>query len=92
MARGLVARALVGLGGEPEWRSGFTTDNGNLILDVRGLVIDDPPGLEWQLNNIVGTVCNGIFAAQRARVVFAAGTSDVRRLDYPASAPAAGNR
>lgn len=77
MARGLVARALRDMGGHPELREGFVTDNGNLILDVHGLVIDDPSGLESRINNIVGTVCNGIFAAQAANVVFVAGTDGV---------------
>ena len=80
MARGLVARALAALGGEPEWRQGFTTDNGNLILDVHGLDIADPPALEWQINNIVGVVCNGLFAANRADLVFVAGAAGVQRL------------
>ena len=80
MARGLVARALVALGGEPEWRQGFTTDNGNLILDVHGLDIADPQALEREINNIVGVVCNGIFAANRADLVLVADADGVRRL------------
>ncbi len=80
MARGLVARALLRLGGSPEWRQGFTTDNGNLILDVHGLDIDDPPGLEAEINNIVGVVCNGLFAANRADRVLVAGAGGVREL------------
>ena len=79
MARGLVARSLVELGGRPEWRHGFETDNGNLILDVSGLDIIDPPGLEAAINNLVGVVCNGIFAAQRADVVFVASDDGVKR-------------
>ena len=80
MARGLVARALVGLGGSPEWRQGFTTDNGNIILDVHELAITDPADLEARINNIVGVVTNGIFAAQAADVVLIAGPAGVRRL------------
>jgi ribose 5-phosphate isomerase A len=80
MARGLAARALRDLGGHPELRDGFITDNGNLILDVHGLRIDDPNTLESRINNIVGTVCNGIFAAQSAHVVFVAGSAGVRQL------------
>ncbi|MGD8418602.1 MAG: ribose-5-phosphate isomerase RpiA [Pseudomonadales bacterium] len=80
MARGLVSRALVGLGGSPEWRQGFTTDNGNIILDVHGLVITDPAALEARINNMVGVVTNGIFAAQAAHVVLVAGADGVRRL------------
>jgi ribose 5-phosphate isomerase A len=80
MARGLVARALRNLGGYPELREGFITDNGNLILDVHGLSIEEPASLESQINNVVGTVCNGIFAAQAANVVFVAGAEGVRQL------------
>ncbi|MDP1574805.1 MAG: ribose-5-phosphate isomerase RpiA [Coxiellaceae bacterium] len=66
MARGLVARALVKLGGIPEYRAGFTTDNGNIILDVHQLDLTDPIAMEEKLNNITGTVCNGIFAKRGA--------------------------
>ncbi len=81
MARGLVARKLVGLGGEPELRSGFTTDNGNLILDVHGLEIVDPPTLEAEINNLVGVVCNGLFTAQRPEQVLIASVDGVRTLN-----------
>ena len=80
MARRLVARALAGLGGEPEWRRGFTTDNGNLILDVHGLDVADPPTLEREINNMVGVVCNGLFAANRADRVLVADPDGVRQL------------
>ena len=71
-ARSLVARALVSLGGEPVYRDGVVTDNGTVILDVHNLVIDDPDGLEREINNVTGVVCNGIFAANRpSRVVVA---------------------
>jgi ribose 5-phosphate isomerase A len=80
MARGLAARALVGLGGTPVYRQGFVTDNGNVILDVRGLDFTDPAGLERRIDNIVGVVCNGIFAAQAADVVLVAGANGIRRL------------
>jgi ribose 5-phosphate isomerase A len=80
MARGLAARALRDLGGHPELREGFVTDNGNVILDVHGLKIVDPAALEQQINNIVGVVCNGIFAAQAAHVVFMAGEGGVERF------------
>ncbi len=79
MARGLVARALRDLGGHPELRHDFVTDNGNLILDVHGLDLGDPLETEWTLNNLVGTVCNGVFAAQAADVVFVAAASGVER-------------
>jgi ribose 5-phosphate isomerase A len=77
MARGLVAREMRELGGDPEWRQDFITDNGNIVLDVRGLEILDPAELERTINNIVGVVCNGIFAAQAAHVVFMASDSGV---------------
>ncbi len=80
MARGLVARELVGLGGQPELRSGFVTDNGNQILDVHGLQIIDPPTLEAQLNNLVGVVCNGLFSAQRPQQVLVASANGVQTL------------
>jgi ribose 5-phosphate isomerase A len=72
--------ALRDLGGHPEWREGLVTDNGNLILDVHGLRITDPAALEREINNIVGVVCNGIFAAQAADVVFLAGDRGIERL------------
>ncbi len=61
MARSAVARRIVGLGGKPIYRPGFVTDNGNQILDVHGMQIDDPVSLERALNNIVGVVSNGLF-------------------------------
>lgn len=79
MARGLVARALVGLGGEPVLRADFTTDNGNQILDVHGLDIVDPVALEAAINNIVGVVCNGVFSAQRPQQVLIAGPKGVEQ-------------
>jgi ribose 5-phosphate isomerase A len=80
MARGLAARALVGLGGTPVYRQGFVTDNGNIILDVRGLDLTNPPDMERRINDIVGVVCNGIFAAQAADIVLVAGPNGIRRL------------
>lgn len=80
MARGLVARALVSLGGSPEWRQGYTTDNGNIILDVHGLSITDPAVLEATINNIVGVVTNGIFAAQAADRVLVATPEGIREI------------
>ena len=77
MARGLVARALVALGGNPIWREGVITDNGNIILDVHGLTIDKPLELEARINNVAGVVCNGIFAQQAANVAFLAGKSGI---------------
>src|SRR5512141_3107745 len=69
MARSFVARELVKLGGRPELRNGVTTDNGNLILDVRGLEIMKPLELETAINHIVGVVTNGLFARRGADVL-----------------------
>src|SRR6185436_8198024 len=69
MARSYVARELVRLGGQPELRQGFTTDNGNVILDVRGLEIVNPVALEGDINQIVGVVANGLFARRGADVL-----------------------
>ena len=69
MARSYVARKLVALGGQPEYREGFVTDNGNIILDVHNLDITNPIELETALNNIVGVVTNGLFAKRPADVV-----------------------
>ena len=69
MARSLAARALVAMGGRPEYREGFLTDNGNEILDVHGLDIIDPPAIETEMNQIAGTVTNGLFARRGADVV-----------------------
>jgi ribose 5-phosphate isomerase A len=74
MARSHVARELVKLGGQPQLRN-FTTDNGNVILDVHGLTILDPVALEAQINQIVGVVTNGLFAARPADVLLL-GTAD----------------
>lgn len=79
MARGLVARRLVGLGGQPVYRQGFVTDNGNVILDVHGLSIADPDGLEREINGIPGVVTNGIFAAERPEVVLVGTPGGVQR-------------
>lgn len=73
MARSYVARQLVGLGGQPVWREGVTTDNGNAILDVHNLRIVDPVGLEREINQIVGVVTCGLFAARPADVVIVGG-------------------
>lgn len=84
MARSYVARELVKLGGNPVLREGFTTDNGNLILDVHGLEIMQPVKLETQLNGIVGVVTNGLFAARPADVLIL-GTPQGPRLVDPAA-------
>jgi ribose 5-phosphate isomerase A len=74
MARSLVARRIVSLtGGQPVWRDGVVTDNGNWILDVHGLSIVDPVGLERTLSVIPGVVCVGLFALRPADVVVVGG-------------------
>ena len=77
LARGLVARALVKLGGQPVWRQGMQTDNGNIILDVTGLDLSDPEKMETQLNDITGVVSNGLFAHRRADVLLVASRNGV---------------
>ncbi len=69
MARSYVARELVRLGGQPAWRMGFTTDNGNVILDVSGLSIEDPVALEGRIGEIAGVVTVGLFARRGADVI-----------------------
>lgn len=69
MARSYVAREIVKLGGDPVYRTGFVTDNGNVILDVHSLEINEPIKLERILNNIVGVVTNGLFAERAADVL-----------------------
>ena len=80
MARAHVARELAKLGGEPVLRAGFTTDNGNIILDVKGLSITDPKALETRINAIVGVVTNGLFALRGADVALLAGADGVKTL------------
>lgn len=80
MARSLVARRLVAEGGRPVWREDFVTDNGNLILDVHGLTILDPPDLERRLNQIPGVVTVGLFAQRGADLLLIGDSSGVRRL------------
>ncbi len=75
MARSHVGRELVKLGGDPAYREGVVTDNGNVILDVWNLKIVDPVALEQKINAIVGVVTNGLFAARGADVMFL-GTAD----------------
>jgi ribose 5-phosphate isomerase A len=82
LARSHVARELKKLGGYPEWRQNFVTDNGNVILDVRGLAITDPVGLEDTINQITGVVTNGLFAKRGADVLLLGtpnGVQTVRR-------------
>lgn len=81
MARRQVMRELATLGGEPVWREGVVTDNGNVIVDVRGLSITDPRATETRINQIVGVVTNGLFAARGADVLLLGTAEGVRRFD-----------
>jgi ribose 5-phosphate isomerase A len=80
MARNHVARELAKLGGQPRWREGVLTDNGNVIIDVHGLSITDPVATESRLNQIVGVVTNGLFAARGADVLLLGSTDGVREM------------
>ena len=88
MARSYVARELVKLGGHPEWRvrdidgsmKPVVTDNGNWILDVRGLQITDPVALETEINQIIGVVTNGLFARRGADVLLLATKDGVKTM------------
>jgi ribose 5-phosphate isomerase A len=83
MARSYVARELVKLGGQPELRQGFTTDNGNIILDVHGFNILNPSELETRINMIVGVVTNGLFANRGADVLLLGTETGVRTIGRP---------
>ncbi len=83
MARSYVARELLHLGGQPAWRMGFTTDNGNVILDISGLKIADPVALEATINQIAGVVTVGLFARRGADVILL-GTEEGVRTIVPA--------
>ena len=80
MARSAVARKIVALGGNPIYREGVVTDNGNVILDVHGLQITNAVEFEAKLNNIVGVVTNGLFAARPADVLLLGTTKGVKTL------------
>ena len=80
MSRAHVARELARLGGTPVLREGFITDNGNLILDVKGLTITDPKGLEAQINQITGVVTNGLFAVRPANLLLLGTADGVRTM------------
>jgi ribose 5-phosphate isomerase A len=83
MARSYVARQLVKLGGMPELRKGVTTDNGNVILDVRGLTILNPVELEATINQIPGVVTNGLFARRPADILLLATPEGVKTYRRP---------
>ena len=78
MARSYVARQLVKLGGDPEYRLGFVTDNGNVILDVFNLKMLHPREMEEKINNIVGVVANGIFAVRPADMLLIGAENGVK--------------
>ena len=80
MARSYVAREIVKLGGQPVLREGFTTDNGNVILDIQNMTILDPVELETALNHITGVVTNGLFARRGANVLLLGTESGVEVL------------
>ena len=80
MARSLIARELVKLGGSPVYRTGFVTDNGNVILDTYGLDISNPVELEGHLNNLVGVVTSGLFARRPADVLLLGSAGGVRTI------------
>lgn len=80
MARVYVARELTRLGGRPVWRENVVTDNGNHILDLHGMRIEDPTSLESAINQITGVVTVGLFAARPADVVILGGPEGVTRF------------
>lgn len=81
MARSLVARFLVDQGGQPEYRMGFVTDNGNIILDVHNMQILDPKSLENSMNQMPGVVTNGLFARRGADIMLFGGESGVEKIE-----------
>ena len=78
MARSHVGRQIVNLGGDPVYREGFVTDNGNHILDIYNLSITDPCELEQQLNQVTGVVTNGLFALRPADYLLVAGKQGIK--------------
>jgi len=81
MAKSYISREMVRLGGQPELRDKFVTDNGNLILDIHNLSIIDPPKMEKQINNIAGVVTNGIFAIRPADLILIGQSDGVLALE-----------
>jgi ribose 5-phosphate isomerase A len=80
MARSQVARELVKLGGQPVWREDVVTDNGNSILDVHGLSIQEPPKMETAINQITGAVCNGLFAIRPADILLLGTSQGIKEV------------
>ena len=81
MARGHAARQLAKLGGQPQWRENFTTDHGNIILDVHNLNITDAAQLERQINQIPGVISNGLFATRPADMLLLADDGGVSKIE-----------
>ncbi|WP_116964361.1 ribose-5-phosphate isomerase RpiA [Fastidiosibacter lacustris] len=82
MARSYVAKELMKIGGQPVYREGVITDNGNIILDIHNFMIDNPLRIEQRINQITGVVCNGIFAVHPADVLLIANeTNGVNVID-----------
>lgn len=80
LARSLVARKMVALGGQPEWREGFITDNGNCILDIHNLDLVDPVNMEKTINNLAGVVTCGLFALRPADLVLISTDNGIRQF------------
>jgi ribose 5-phosphate isomerase A len=80
LARSLVARKMVALGGQPEWREGFTTDNGNWILDIHNLDLTDPTAMEKTINNLAGVVTCGLFALRPADLILMSTEGGIQEL------------
>ena len=80
LARSLVGRKMVALGGQPVWREGFTTDNGNWILDIHNMDLIDPVGMEKTINNLAGVVSCGLFALRPADQVLIATEDGIKKL------------
>jgi ribose 5-phosphate isomerase A len=80
MARSYVARQLVKMGGQPVWREGVVTDNGNAILDVHNLRLGDPKSFETELNQVSGVVTVGLFARRGADILIVAGDDGVTSI------------
>jgi len=80
LARSLVARKMVALGGQPEWREGFVTDNGNWILDIHNMDLVDPLSMEKTINNLAGVVTCGLFALRPADLVLIATEDGITQL------------
>ena len=81
MAKSYISRMIIHLGGQPELRQNYLTENGNLILDVHNLTIIDPPQMEKQINNIAGVVTNGIFAIRPADLVLVGKSNGMLTLE-----------